>query len=77
MGKTPAYISKRKHDSIIQRLRIGHTYKTHECLLRGELEPHYIPCNKLLTVKHILLDCIDFANIRPNIFKVNNLKRFV
>ena len=74
VGKTPAYMSNRKHDSIIRRLRIGHTYITHGYLLRGELAPECIPCNETLTVKHISLDCIDFANIRTNFFNVNNLK---
>ena len=74
VGKTPPYMSNRKHDSIIRRLRIGHTYITHGYLLRGELAPECIPCNEPLTMKHILLDCTDFANIRTNFFNVNNLK---
>ena len=69
VGKTPAYISNRKYDSVIRRLEIGHTYITHGYLLIGKLAPECIPCNEHLTVKHKLLDCIDFANIRPNFSK--------
>ena len=58
----------------MRRLRIHHTYITRGYLLRDELAPECIPCNEPLTVKHILLDCIDFANIRTNSFNVNNLK---
>ena len=47
VGQTPAYISNRKHDSIIRRLRIGHTYITRGYLLRGELAPECIPGNEL------------------------------
>ena len=65
VGKTPAYIRNRKHDSVMRRLRIGHTYITHGYLLRGELAPECVPCNEPLSVKHII-DCIDFSNIRTN-----------
>ena len=66
--KLQAYISNRKHDSIMRRFRIGHTCITHGYLLRGELAPECIRCNEHLTVK-LILDCIDFANIKPNFFQ--------
>ena len=47
---------------------------THGYLFRGKLTPECITCYKPVTVKHILLDCIDFAKVRPNYFNVNNLK---
>ena len=39
VGKIPAFIYHRKDDSVIRRLRIGHTYFTHSYLSRGEPVP--------------------------------------
>ena len=44
VGKIPAFISLRKDDSAIRRLRIGHTYFTHGYLLRGEPVPECMSC---------------------------------
>ena len=74
MSENLAYISNWEHDSILRRFRIRHTYKAHGYLLRGELAPGCIPCNEPLTVKHILLDYINFTNKRTTFLNVNNLK---
>ena len=74
VGKTPAYINNIKCDSIIRRLRIGHTYLTHGYLLRGEMSPECIPCCETFSVKHILLECIEFQDVRNEYYNANSLK---
>ena len=79
----------RREEVVLSRCRIGHTRLTHSYLLKGEVQPECIPCQAPLTVKHILIDCIDFAPQRnlfynvltlPEIFDkvpVHNIKSFL
>ena len=65
----------RKEDVVLTRLRIGHTRLTHSYLLQREEQPVCIGCNEPLTVKHIVVDCVDFLQTRNMFFRVNNLKQ--
>ena len=49
----------RHGESVLTRIRIGHTHLTHCILLKGEDPPECIACDCCLTVKHILFDCVD------------------
>ena len=66
----------RREEVILARLRIGHTRLTHSFLLKGDDIPVCIPCNKELTVQHVLIDCVDFDLIRRKYmyFKASSLK---
>ena len=64
----------RREQTLYNRLRIGHTYLTHSYLLKDEDPLICIPCNSLLTVKHILISCIDFDIIHQNFYTASNLK---
>ena len=57
------YSENRKEDVILTRLRIGHSRLTHKHYLLGENMPECIPCDCPLTIKHILIECIDTADI--------------
>ena len=70
----PASRSSRREEIVLARLRIGHTLITHSYLLKGEEAPECIPCNTDLTVKHLLIECIDLAPVRDKYFKVDSLK---
>ncbi|XP_008182880.3 uncharacterized protein LOC100570071 [Acyrthosiphon pisum] len=59
----PANIS-RKQETAITRLRIGHTYITHQHLMKGEEPPDCTQCGSPLTVKHILTECRSYENER-------------
>ena len=75
LGEDPrAYFNSRKEEVIMARLKIGHTYFTHSFLLKAEDPPECVPCQEPLTVKHILLDCVDFNHIRKNYYTVGNIK---
>jgi len=57
----------RRVETIIHRLRIGHTYFRQGHLHRGKTPPRCLACQVDLTVEHVLLHCVSIANAR-NIF---------
>ena len=69
-GQSITYRS-RKEQVILDRLRIGHTRLTHSFLLKGEPPPECTTCECQLTIQHILVDCIEYDFIRPELFDVN------
>ena len=65
----------RKEEVVLARLRLGHTRVKHSYLLLGEKQPQCVGCNAPFTVRHFLLECGDFAQIRNNCFHVENMKQ--
>ena len=59
---------------VLTRLRIDHTRLTHSNLLKREDQPFYISCNEPFTVKHFLIDCIEFSHLRHQFFQTNKLR---
>ena len=70
----PGITVKSARGNCLARLRIGHTLITHSYLLKGEEAHECIPCNTDLTVKHLLIECIDLAPVWDKYFKVDSLK---
>ena len=68
------YSDNRKEDIILTRLRIGHSRLTHKHYLANEDPPECIPCNTPLTIKHVLIECVDTADIRKQFFNCPDLK---
>ena len=64
----------RQHESLISRLRIGHTPYTHLHLLLREEPPFCVGCNTAMTVEHILLHCVDFQLIRRKYYRVSTMQ---
>ncbi len=58
----------------MNRIRIGHTYLTQKYLLHGDEQPLCISRNEALTVSHVLVDCVEFMDVRDQYFSVANLK---
>ena len=52
---------------------IGHSYLTHSFILRKKEAPVCVACNVVLTVKHILIECADFLEIRKKYFEERSL----
>ena len=46
---------------------------THIYLLNNDERPGCSPCNSSYSLKHVLLDCVDVADIRQTLYNVNNL----
>lgn len=63
----------RKEQVVMTRCRIGHSRFTHGHLLVGDPPPECIPCDCPFSIKHVLLDCVDFANTRQNYFDCANM----
>ena len=57
-------------------LRIGHTRLTHSYLLSGDDIPECGTCQCPLTVKYILMECVDFNNVRNEHFVASSIKDF-
>ena len=68
------HLSTRRDQSVFNRCRIGHSRLTHEFLLKGEPPPECIPCNCLLTIKHLLIECVDFSDVRQRFYQVPSLQ---
>ena len=56
------------------RLRIGHSRLTHKHYLLNDVMPECIPCDRPLIIKHILVECVDTAEIREQYFNCTDLK---
>ena len=64
----------RRDAVLIIRLRIGHTRLTHSYLLSGDNQPVCSACQSPLTVKHFLIECVNFAAIRSRYFSASSMK---
>ena len=61
---------------MLNRLRIGHTRLTHSFLLTGDDLPECGTgtCQCPLTVKHILVECVDLKDVRNKHFVASSIK---
>ena len=62
--KFQSFHLSKKDATVLNRISIGHSKLTHEYLLKNEVPPNCETCNTLLTIKHILIDCNKYNNIR-------------
>ncbi|GBO22524.1 RNA-directed DNA polymerase from mobile element jockey [Araneus ventricosus] len=61
-------LKNRKADTILTRLRVGHTRFTHRHLLLGEQAPMCSQCNCTMSVHHIISECSNFNSQRLRFF---------
>ena len=71
----PVVKNVRQEEVVLARLRIGHTRITHSYLLKREEPPHCFGCDAPFTVRHILLECNDFSQIRNKYFQIDTIKQ--
>jgi len=71
--KNNATKSKHASHDTISRLRIGHRL-VHFYLLSGDDIPECGTCQCPLTVKHILMECVDFNDVRNKHFVASSIK---
>ena len=67
------FLGTRREETILSRLRIGHTRLTHDFILKEEPPPK-CPCGNHYTIRHILIECTNISRIRKNFYKVNSMK---
>ena len=65
----------RREEVVLSHLHIGHTHLTQAYLLKGEDQPECVACQCLLTVKHILIECADFLQIREKYDQVHDMRQ--
>jgi len=71
--KQKTWLSRR--DSILlNRLRIGHTRLTHSLILSGDDLPECGTSQCPLTVKHILVECVELKDVRNKHFVASSIK---
>ncbi|GBN73656.1 RNA-directed DNA polymerase from mobile element jockey [Araneus ventricosus] len=66
-------LTTRKADTLLTRLRVGHTRYTHRHLLFGEQTPMCSQCKCSMSIKHILSECPNFISQRFKFFKTNSV----
>ena len=64
----------RKEEVVLARLPLGHTRVTYLYLLQGEEQTQCVGCDAPFTVRHFLLECGEFAQVRNNCFHFDNMK---
>ena len=64
----------RRDSALLCRLRIGHTRLTQSFLLSGDDLPECGTCQCPLTVKHILVECVDLSDVRNKHFVASSIK---
>jgi len=64
----------RRDSVLLNRLRIGHTRLTHSFLLSVDDLPECGTCQCPLTVKHILVECVDLNDVRNKHFVASFIK---
>ena len=73
-GHQPKPSLSRRDEVVVNRLRIGHTRCTHSYLLTGADQPECTTCQCPLTVKHILVDCLNFNDTRNKHFVASSME---
>ena len=68
-----SYRRCRKDEVVLCRARIGHTHLTHSYILYKDPPPQCEHCQCILTVRHILLECNNFAEKRKDVFGKRNV----
>ncbi|GFN76791.1 ribonuclease hi [Plakobranchus ocellatus] len=65
----------RKRETVMRRLRMGHTWLIQSYLLKNEEQPFCYACDSLYNVRDILIECPDFQVTRRKYFSITDLYR--
>ena len=61
--QTSAYRSVHRNEVVLDRLKLGHSYLTHSCLLKGKPPAEYVTYHCHLTINHILvIYCVELGH---------------
>ncbi|MPC99596.1 hypothetical protein E2C01_095021 [Portunus trituberculatus] len=61
---TYTHVQNRRAQTLLARLRIGHTYLTQRYLLTRDPKPYCDDCLVPLTVRHLLVECPSLTDLR-------------
>lgn len=66
---TSSHNKNRRTETVLSRLRLGHSNLTHAYLMQGQEDPPECDvCGGIITVKHILVDCRKYVAIRNKFY---------
>ena len=74
IGEYQSVVQNIRKEVVLAGLGLGHTRVPHSYLLQGEEQPQGVGCDAPFTVRHFLLECGNFAQVRNNCFHVDNIK---
>ncbi len=57
---------------VLSHLPIGHTCLTHSYQMSGEDMPRCVACDGNLTVEHVLIECVDIAEVRQQYYEADS-----
>jgi ribonuclease HI len=63
----------RKEETVLARLRLGHTRLTHSYLITGSPPPRCKFCRSELSIKHLMIRCRSINHIRQKYFTQNSM----
>ena len=63
----------RKEETVLARLRLGHTRLTHSYLMNGSFAPRCKFCRNELSIKHLIIRCRSIVHIRQKYFINRNM----
>ncbi|MPC55708.1 hypothetical protein E2C01_049652 [Portunus trituberculatus] len=66
---TYTHVRDRRLQTLLARLRIGHTYLTQRYLMTREPQPYCDDCLVSLTVRHLLVECPSLIELRSRLVK--------
>ena len=80
----------RKQQTMMNRIKIGHSKLTHSYIIKKEMAPQCDQCKTKLTINHIILECKKYEAIRhknqipsnmetifQNTININRLNKFI
>ena len=66
---TSSHNKSRRIETVLARLKLGHTNITHVYLMQGQMEPPECDrCRVTITLKHLLFECRKYVTIRKKYF---------
>jgi hypothetical protein len=66
-----------KEQVVLTRCRIGHSRLIYSFLLNNEERPECITCISNYSLKLVLIDCVDLADVQHTFYNVNNLSNLL
>jgi ribonuclease HI len=64
----------RREETILTRLRVGHTKLTHSFIFDGTDRPWCAACDSAYTIQHVLLECVDLLEVRRKYFNCHSMR---
>ena len=75
IGEYQSVVRNIRKEVALAQLCLGLLRATHSYSLQAEEQPQCVCCDAPFTVRHLLWECGDFAQVRNTCFHVDNMKQ--